>query len=153
MEDTPKPKKLNRPLTLLDQKDWFLETFINIVNGSKGMEIGMTLTVGGNIVSGLLVSGEVYFELVAQTMSDNFSEENGRGSIYEAFAAHGHLYREKEMEIAKNTEGYSPTYFHLIDAHHIFPGAQIPTEEGVVWRGKISDVSGFSIGTSVLGKR
>jgi len=120
--------------------DWFLQRLVDIVNGSD-LEFGVTLIVGGSIVSGRMVGGKKYFETFAKEFSDAFPGD-ARERIYESFAQHGGIYSQPNDE----NEGAPPQFIHLIDSYCFFPENQVPSNRGVLWRGKINAVSGFSLG-------
>lgn len=122
--------------------DWFLQNLVNIVNTSD-LEFGITLVVGGSVVSGRLVGGKKYFETFASEFSAAWNDES-KESIYKAFAQHGDRYEQKEGEEGKDIP--PPQFIHLIDSRCFYPGNQLPNNRGVLWRGKINAVSGFSLG-------
>lgn len=123
--------------------DWFLQNLVGIVNKST-LEIGITLVVGGSIVSGRLVGGKKYFETFAREFSEAWNGES-KESIYDAFAKHGERYVQDDDEEKQNSS--PPQFIHLIDSRCFLPGQQpLPTNKGVLWRGKINAVSGFSLG-------
>src|SRR5258705_12987985 len=62
--------------------DWFLQTFIDLTNDGD-MEVGITLNVGGFLISGRLVGRAKYFEGIAAEFVSGFAdpeplEETGR---------------------------------------------------------------------------
>lgn len=121
--------------------DWFLQNLVNIANKS-GLEFGVTLVVGGSILSGRLISGKKYFETFAKEFADAFPGDSREG-IYESFAQHGEIYSQSNDE---NDDSPPPQFIHLIDSRCFYPGNQLPNNKGVLWRGKINAVSGFSLG-------
>jgi hypothetical protein len=124
------------------QTDWLLQWFVKFSN-DMSMEISIVLTIGGNLVAGTLIPHKTYFELLA----DDFSKP------FEAF----------EGDTAKNAKdlilAYIPEptpegevepacqYIHLKNAR-VFTGGNGPiATTGVLWRGKIAAVEGFSFGS------
>jgi hypothetical protein len=122
--------------------DWYLQSLVSTVNTLETLEIGITLVVGGSVVSGRLVSGKKYFETFAKEFSDPWPGET-KEQIRAAFARHADIYKIDE----KGQENPPPPQFiHLIDARCFYPGSELPNNGGVLWRGKINAVSGFSLG-------
>lgn len=128
---------------ILSDSDWFLQSLINIING-KDLEIGITLNVGGFLVSGLLVSGHHYFEGFAQDFASIFAGTDEAQIIKESFFKCGEIYTKEKEE---NEEIPPPSYIHLKSAKFFNAnGNPIPSNRGVWWRGRISEVSGFVLG-------
>ncbi|WLG37634.1 gas vesicle accessory protein GvpU [Pseudomonas rhodesiae] len=124
------------------QVDWLLQWFVKLV-GSLNIEIGITLTVGGSIISGNLVSHQSYFDKLAEDVSAPFAK----------------IASEETAETMKNMIlAYKPgepgaddpasQYLHLKDCQLFTNGVQ-PTGSGALWRGKISAVDGFTLGRPV----
>lgn len=129
-------------------KDWFLENLVTTVNNS-GMEIGITLQMDGFLVSGYLVNGGKYFdgfseEFVGETAA-HFGEGEALESIKQAFQKYAEMYAPRQGEEAANDTAH---YIHLQDARFFnTTGAPIPNNRGMWWRGRISEVNGFILGT------
>lgn len=123
--------------------DWYLQRLVAIVNNTN-VEFGLTLHVEGAIISGQLVSGKRYFETFAQEFAGAYpGDEEGKENIRKALASHASIYDEPEA----GTEVPPPQFIHLLDARSFAPGGhQLPSNRGVLWRGKINSVSGFSLG-------
>ena len=59
--------------------DFFLENLVN--SASFGMSMGITLSVGGILVSGMLINGKQYFELFGEMFGGGLGLEVGK--VYE----------------------------------------------------------------------
>ena len=66
--------------------DWFLQSLVDLVNKVK-IEFPITLNVGGHLISGELISGQKYFEKLAEIASSGFKEEESRtrSSLFPGF--------------------------------------------------------------------
>jgi len=83
------------------------------------------------LVSGELVSFEVYIQEIG------FSEK-----IFEAAKK-----TENSAFEQVSDEDAPKMYIHLRNAHFIVPGAHhAPNGKGVLWRGRMSEISGFNLG-------
>lgn len=120
--------------------DWYLQRLVSIANTSD-IELDITLVIGGSVVSGRLVGGKKYFEEFAKDFSQAWPED-GKDDIRRAFASNADLYNSREAE----EKPFPPQFIHLVDARCFYPGSQLPNNRGVLWRGKINAVSGFSLG-------
>lgn len=129
-----------------DDKDWFLQSVIKLVNA--GMEIGVTLTLPGSIVSGTLISGHSYFveisELLRSTSSPKNEKKNFLLGVADLWEKNASIYEDDASEQMNTTIGY----IHLRDAYFYSPsGDRLPTGKvGTLWRGRLAAVSGFCVG-------
>jgi hypothetical protein len=131
------------PTLVAAPHDWFLQSLVNMANGS-GFEVGITLQVSGLLVSGILVGGKAYFEGFADDFSSAFANDpEGAESVRSSFAKYGEIYKEEEGK-----ESPPPQYIHLKNTRFFnTSGNPIPGNRGVWWRGRISEVGGFTLGS------
>ena len=121
--------------------DWFLEILVKLAH--EGISFGVTLQVGGLLVSGTLASGGDYFDGVAAETSASLSPD-AAGSLKELFA------NCRDVATHQPSERTPPTYrfVHLRDAKfYNTNGSPIPANRGVWWRGRLCEVGGFVVGT------
>lgn len=122
--------------------DNFLQSLVNVVNDDE-VEFGVTLQVGGATISGTMVSFKKYFA----TFADNFAGAwpgDGREEVRQGIMNLGASPEAPDdgTEVWKN-----PAQFvHLKDAQVFTADSSFPTG-GTLWRGKLSAVDGFSLGT------
>lgn len=132
--------------TSFSEQDWFLQDLVNLANKTD-TSIGITLTVGGALVSGKLASGKEYFEEFGKRFARGFrnSSPEDIASIEESYARYGEIYRDTTES---DKPAAIPSYIHLKDVHIYFgPNIPIPSEDGNWWRGRISEVQGFVLGS------
>lgn len=131
--------------------DWFLQRLVRLANVT-GVEIGITLTVGGSIISGELTGGREYFEAVAEQVRSAVPGEVGE-AMSDFFRKGAKVYvlaKEEANEVSGDL--IPPNYLHLRNAKHFAPGSEaMPSGDGMWWRGRIAEVSGFTVGS--LGPR
>jgi hypothetical protein len=121
------------------QIDWLLQWLVKFVANTK-VEMGITLTVGGNLVSGQLISHDAYFEQLASDISAPFAQFNNgtEASMKEMILSF------RPGESSDDTPEFH--FIHLKDCK-TYSNEQNPIcAEGVLWRGKIASVTGFTIG-------
>jgi hypothetical protein len=107
----------------------------------ESFELGLTLHVSGVVVSGIMVSPSRFFERLAQWLT-----EQGAGGFAQSFAEPvAEMFRESA---ANDEQGMPPivSFIHLRDARVFTSGTDRPLPE-VMWRGRLSHVSAWSIGT------
>ncbi len=139
--------KENVPTAGQNQGDWLLASFVKLANDLE-VNIGVTLIVGGSVISGLIISGRQFLQAVGTTMDQALPAEASKGAF------HGHFEKLAESIYGKPAGGNpsgEPTYIHLKNAR-VFspaPGAN-PTEvPGLHWRVRLDEVQAFTLGTVV----
>lgn len=125
--------------------DHVLADLVQLINAIGSVEIGVTLHASGTIVSGALISGRRYFDLVIERFRESNSEF---GQVFsEWFKPVADVYREDESS-RKEDDQPAPRpveFIHLRDAKTFGAGDSAPLP-GVLWRGRLSEISGWSIG-------
>ncbi|ABE43295.1 gas vesicle accessory protein GvpU [Polaromonas sp. JS666] len=125
--------------------DYYLQQLVSLANENE-YEIGITLLLGGSVVSGILIGGRKYFDTFAADFSAAWTGED-KDEIHNSFAAYGDIYdpaKRKQLPMP-------PQYIHLQNARIQFLNGSMPTNGGVLWRGKINAVSGFHLGMLAYG--
>ena len=132
-----------------DNRDAFLQYFVDVVNNNPGLAVSVTLNVSGIIVSGRIASRKEYFELLGDQVSRHLNvpdELAGKvGAYIKSFGVDESEEGERTDQAAKDLTHIH--YIHLSDAR-IFhnSGNPIPYEGGLLWRCRIDSVDAFSIG-------
>ena len=130
--------------TQADSEDIFLRILVDVVNQNVG-QFDVTLTVGGLLVTGIIVSGKDYFAGIADEIRS--STNDGSNTLADVFQRVGSDIYQSSDE-AQEDGGPLPAFIHLRDAHFVSPGERpIPANRGVYWRGRLSAVDGFCFGT------
>ena len=124
--------------------DWFLQYLVSLVRNSP-MEFGITLQVSGMLVSGQLVSHKTYFEGLAIALSEGLEKFP---DLADTFKTGIPSFGVTPANIESNVDIPMPQFIHLKNAKLInTAGHDIPRGAGVWWRGRISEVGGFILGT------
>ncbi|MBS1592817.1 MAG: hypothetical protein JST90_00725 [Bacteroidetes bacterium] len=139
MNETEKKEKLSTSQEIVPA-DWFLSLFVNLAN-KTGLGFDITIVTQGYLVCGKLISGKQYFEETSAMFKDNPSE------IAETLATSIESYGDKIYGEGGDKPVPPPSYIHLKEAR-FFNGQSkpLPANRGVLWRGRLSEVSGFFIG-------
>lgn len=145
----PGLKGINEHIPVL--VDWLLQHLIWMVNTSDKFSIGITLNVGGLIISGELVGGKNYFKGIGEDFSSGLRKILGNNravvdKMRKVFEDLGNkTYDDSEKKKRKDLE--EPHFIHLRNARFYYPGQQpIPKNQGVWWRGKLEAVDAFCLG-------
>ena len=129
--------KENRP-TKAEVTDYFLVS--HVIAANNGLSFSITLNVGGILISGLLIGGKEYFQEFGRVFQD--AHPNDPDRTYEkSIQALGDIYDGSDAK-------EPPLYIHLKDAKFYSGGIGSGTpKDGALWRGRISSVDGFILGS------
>ncbi|WP_433704437.1 gas vesicle accessory protein GvpU [Paraburkholderia sacchari] len=131
----------NEPMMKEPELDWYLQSLVNMAN-TTGLSMGITIVLGGTVVSGTLIGGKTYFDTFAQNFVDAWPDlaQESRDPLRETLAKPGEHYGNGYDEAGTS-------FIHLKDATIRTPSGYMPTSTGLLWRGRLSEVSGFSLGS------
>lgn len=122
-------------------KDPFLLSLVSIVH-SQPLTFGVTLTTTGGVVSGTLISTKEYFDRFSQAFA-NAWPGGPNEDIRSSFSKWGD---QRGNEFSSAEDGHDP-FIHLMNARFVDGAGAVPTgDQGILWRGKLEDVVGFSLG-------
>jgi hypothetical protein len=125
------------------QHDWFLQSLVNIAN-TTALNFGVTLQVGGFLVSGVVVSGKAYFAAMGQQIANGYAQNPELATqMRKMFATFESAYPNGQGQADQPV----PQFIHLQNARFFSTDSTpVPGNEGIWWRGRISEVSGVVIG-------
>ncbi len=134
----------------IGSQDWFLEVLVDQVNGTDNA-IGMTLMIGGLLVSGDMVSGHKYFEGFAKEYVGalNIADSEVADRVKSSLSGPGQKYLQSRAEQESDTvvPPIPIAFVHLRNARIIHPGGPpVPANRAVWWRGLLKSVDGFVLG-------
>lgn len=147
---TPDEATIERGREWNARVDWFLQSLVEMVN-SSAMSFGVTLSVGGVLISGELVGGQHYFEGFGAEFTQSFSDEKAAKGAKESFAKMGAIYSKGGNDATASGTAPAgvatgPSYIHLKNARFYQADGKPLPSQGVWWRGKLSAVDGFTLG-------
>ncbi len=132
-------------------QDWLLEDLVNQANHAA-IGFPVTLTIGALCLTGVLIGVEQYFTEYAGLHEQLFRDidaEAGAAARERYLEACRSVIAEMQAEKQEREKGSTPRrprYLHVRDAQIVTPSGNIPREGGLLWRGRISQVSGFILG-------
>ena len=125
--------------------DPLLQWLVIHTNVNSTNKHAVTLTVGGNLISGNLISVDAYLDQWANDFSANFSSDNGaKDSMKETVLSW------KVSPETKPDDLPPSQLIHLEDAEVFSSSGRPILPGGSLWRGKISSVDGFNLGRLVF---
>ncbi|MCM2435360.1 gas vesicle accessory protein GvpU [Agrobacterium rosae] len=134
------PNFLDQP----EGHDWMLAWFIAQAE-AYGVEIGVTLAVGGSLVSGVIINGRSYIEQLAQGFRNaNSASETLSEALANSVSEWAAVYPATSAET--DIFALKPNYIHLRNARIYQTNDNPIPNNGMLWRGKLSSVDGFSAG-------
>ena len=123
-------------------KDWFLQLLVNLAN-KNSFELDITLTVGGMLISGTLVSVRQYFNDLGAYFASPFEATVKSEELKMTFKTLG----DQCACVTPSEQTETPSYIHLKNARfHDASGRLTSGSVGGWWRGRLSEVQGFSPG-------
>ncbi|WP_313696969.1 gas vesicle protein [Achromobacter sp.] len=137
--DTPS----SQPAAAAPAADAFLQFLVNLVNNGSQLEsIGVTLQMGGMLVSGSIVSGAEYFDTFAAGFAGKLEslDPETRQTVHASLAALGDVFRLPQPVDPL------PNYIHLSDALFFTADGTPIAGQPTLWRGRTSAVDGFILG-------
>lgn len=124
--------------------DPLLQRVVDQTNKYTSNEHQITLTIGGNLVSGVLISGNAYMTLWAEVFSSEFTNVDGvADSIREDLLSW--MVGSEDPE-----DSLSAQFIHLKQAEVYSSNGRPILSGGSLWRGKLTSVDGFSLGRIVF---
>jgi hypothetical protein len=130
----------------IPKNDWFLEDYVAGFNRSGEGTISITLCVKGNIITGYLIGGKQYFKELGEMFNNAFKDKVKDGEDKIDYIEHFENMGKQIYDVTDDNDEklkYPPTFIHLNKAT-IVNGIQ-RLNVGL-WRGKFSEVDGFSFG-------
>jgi hypothetical protein len=125
------------------QHDWFIQSLVNIANVAP-LSFGVTLQVSGLLVSGYLVSGKAYFEAMGQQIIGGLA---GNPDLADQMRKMFGTFESAYPNDPAQTDRPVPQFVHLQNARfYSTNGTPVPSDAGVWWRGRISEISGIVVG-------
>lgn len=138
-EDPPQTPEDDGPAPEFDP---LLRLTVAIFNRLDGSGMGITLSVKGQLVSGILVSTREYYE----GMAEEFRQASGQGGLNEVLAEQFDQIATMAKEDQEKVPPPLAFHIHLKEARILSGGQLVPKNRPVWWRGRISQVDGFSLG-------
>ncbi|MES2268797.1 MAG: hypothetical protein V4520_18680 [Bacteroidota bacterium] len=129
-EEQQKDETLFKPYTyqqVQGLKDWMFENMVTQIN-RKEEEIPMVINSNGIVLSGVLIGVREYFGLLLNTSAPTELSDK--------------VASKEDIEL-NFKQGIAADYFHMKNASFVQSSGMFP-KEGLLWRGKISEVNGFS---------
>ncbi|TMV44816.1 hypothetical protein FE783_31265 [Paenibacillus mesophilus] len=124
------------------EKDWLLAAYVAVVNGSS-IEMGVTLSVGGTTISGMMISGQTYTRLLIESLraAGSSGAETIANALEEPLTAFYGNRVEQDSEQVANIG-----FIHLKNVKILGGNNQFIEFNNCLWRGRLSTVDGFILG-------
>jgi hypothetical protein len=129
-------KKQPMAVEMDSEKDHFLQDLVFQTNVFPTNETPITLLVGGVFISGVLIAGDEYFRLTADLMSSEGKQ------VHKHVLSFGSGYTEDREADKVNPD---TTFIHLKECSYSKGFGLMKLNN--LWRGRISTVDGFFLGT------
>jgi len=134
------------------EKDPMLNLIVNLAE-TVGVEFPITLFVNGSTITGVVINYKTYLREIIGAMREGREGSNELGRVFiDTFTGAMEKRAEEIPDLLSEEdeeEKHPPRRFiHLRNARVIAGSNFFPTQgRGLIWRGRISSVDGFSFGT------
>ncbi|MDD2110055.1 gas vesicle protein [Pseudomonas plecoglossicida] len=123
------------------QLDTLLQWIIGEATVNPGKEFPITITVGGNLISGNVISLESYLQLLLADLEGFLSRE------CEVASAMKQQVEEWGVHLDGDISDFGPSqHIHLKDTEVFTTHGSPIMPGGSLWRGKLTSVDGFQMG-------
>ena len=131
--------------------DPLLEILVTQAN-LYGTRLGITLTVNGIQITGLLVGVREFYKEYANAVGGVFGEEFKNQYSAIGDRSYENLVEDQKRADANGVSPPGPNFIHLVDAKFFASTVLVPTMQGLIWRGKLAHISGYSVGSLSAGE-
>ena len=139
--DDPQCDDVERQQPPLDQICWFLSDLVRLAN--DGLGLAVTLYIEGSVITGVLMSGMDYFAYFSEQYAAASREDD---DLPDMLRKAMDCYKEVYADTRRPGPDWPPQYIHLKAACYISSRGPMPVGHDLVWRGRLSAVSGYSLG-------
>lgn len=123
-------------------KDWLLTFLVGLANDA-GIGVDITVVADGTVVSGRLVSMHDWLRMNADQFPD--------GEVAQILADHLRQLAAEATPTSADSDDDdgqpSASYIHLADARYVDAQGAYPGRGSLLWRGRLSGISGWSLGS------
>lgn len=135
----------NSEITPFESADGILQ-FLSYVSNNGYYGFGVTLFVGGMLISGNVISNKEFRQNLTDTIRNSFEKKSDEEKAFiENYLRHIEPQNEEKEDL---TEPIETRYIHLKNARVFNAGNKpIPGVGGFVWRGRLESIDAFSWGT------
>lgn len=114
------------------------------VDSEHGWLVGITLQMAGGVVTGHLTSHDVWVARMKESFEG--AGAKGLGALFDPPAEPADEDGGVQPDGASEADMRLPRHIHLVDAQYVLGDGLMPTEGGMLWRGRLQDVVGWSLG-------
>ena len=124
------------PEAEIPDRDEMLAILVDAANASDS-EMSVALTMPGGTVQGLLISHSKWIGLVDDAVT---RANESMAGVFKGFAP--------PASVDDAGQGPPARHIHLMEARYVHPAGFTPgyDQEGMLWRGRLSEVAGWSLG-------
>ena len=132
------------PLEPIENRDFVLCMLSDFAN-RFGFRMGITLHTHGFLVTGVLISKDEFFEGIASFVKQGLGAD-AEETFFDNLAAASRKNSEAKSEDETKDFTAATHFLHLKDVQIMHPSQPAAPSNPTVWRMRISEISGFTIG-------
>lgn len=128
--------------------DWLLQHVVDLTNTK--ISVPVTLTTAAGLVTGVTIHGAEYLDLFKLELTKNWPSDM-QGAYSEVVEQWKSDVYPQPSSIDQDGPERFASFIHLKDARLVNAGTVVPGNRGMLWRGRLSSVIGFTIGVLTPG--
>lgn len=115
--------------------DGLLVALAEVARHKEGFELGLTVNVPGATVTGVMIGPRAWLRILGAS-----GEGDAHAFLSSLAGGMNEILESSGLEVATQ-------FLHLRDAQYVSGGLFTPTNAGLLWRGRLGEITGFSLGT------
>lgn len=125
-----------------------LVELIDLINQIEAnVEIPFTVTTSGGVVTGRLISATSWWQRQGENIESTALQPLGekyKGISNDLAAIRDSRVKASEQDLI--VQWTLPSHIHMVSARYVFSNSLLPDTKNLLWRGKLSEVVGWSFG-------
>ncbi|HEU5285538.1 MAG TPA: hypothetical protein VFU20_03375 [Sphingomicrobium sp.] len=139
-----------------NERDWVLAHVVRLTN-VFGIGFELVLYTPTGVIAGKTISGQEYFDRIAKSFGDP-SSKKAKDRLAGLFDSMGQQYKPDKEDGTYSEDNpiqtKIPQYIHLDNCKIFYPGhSPFPDNDGILWRGNLDKVVGFTFGSVSIEKK
>lgn len=132
-----------------ENSDWTLYALVGFADMS-GVQTTITVATPAGFITGLVIGTAEYYRRTADVWDAGWkgegkTPETSPGQIWRKMYERFEARREEQLE--EGEERGEAGFIHIADARIVSGASTIPQGSGLLWRGRLSEVIGYSLGS------
>jgi hypothetical protein len=125
-------------------EDWLFGSLIRVSHDVPDFGLSVTVSIPGAVLTGTLIGPQEFFEQYGKLWKQGFLNRGDAAAGAKIEEVWGRLGMNPNPDDPSSQHSYD--YFHMKNVRVLVAGLAKPGPTGMLWRGRVSLVSGFAVG-------